>query len=70
MSSFKKRKIGEFISFYRGELNMGKDAFAKHVGLDYSTITKLENGSRKNPRLSTLLKINKKLCIDLDELKI
>ena len=60
--------ISKNLKKYRIELGLSQDALARKADLPYSTLIKLESGNRKDPRLSTLIKLANALEISIDKL--
>lgn len=62
------KMISESLKKYRAKLGLSQDALARKADLPYSTMIKLESGNRKDPRLSTLIKLADALEVSLDKL--
>ncbi len=61
------KKLGQKIRELRGKLGMTQEDLAFKVGVDRSDMGFVERG-KKNPTLSTLVKISKALKVSLPEL--
>lgn len=60
--------LSENIRHLRTEKDLTQDELAKRAQVPYVTVTKIERGIVKNPRMWTLIKIAKGLEVSLDEL--
>ena len=60
--------IGQNILKYRKEKGWSQDAVAKKADIPFTTLTKIENGTTKNPSIDTLIYIAKALEIKVDDL--
>ena len=61
-------KIAENIKRYRSEKGWSQEQVAREAGIPFTTFTKIENGTTKNPSIETLVKIAKALNVSLDDL--
>jgi len=52
----------------RKKFGWSQQKLAQKAGLSYNAITKIEQGSAKNPRMETLIKIAGAFNISIDEL--
>ena len=52
----------------RKELNLSQEQLAQRAGVTYSTLTKIEGGSIKNPTLETIKKIADAFNVCIDDL--
>ena len=62
-----EKKVGKRIRFLRKKYDWTQEELADKVGVDYTTINKIENGKR-NPSLKTLERIAKALRVKTKEL--
>jgi len=60
--------IGQNILKYRKVKGWSQDAVAKRADIPFTTLTKIENGTTKNPSIDTLISIAKALNIKVDDL--
>ena len=60
--------LAKRIKKYREKNHWSQQKLAEKTGLAYTTITKIEQGVAKNPRLETLIKIADSFKITIDEL--
>ena len=56
------------IKKYRKQRGISQDQLSKLAGVTYNTITKIESGATKNPRVDTLRLIAKALKVKVDNL--
>ncbi len=56
------------IKKYRKQRGISQDQLSKLAGVTYNTITKIESGATKNPRVDTLRLIAKALNVKVDNL--
>lgn len=52
----------------RKEKGLTQEGLARKADISYHTVIKLESGGIKNPKIDTVIKIAKALCISLDDL--
>lgn len=50
------------------EKKVSKSVLVMKTGLDYHTISKIENGATSDPRINTVIKLVRALEISLDDL--
>lgn len=63
-----KELLGNIIKSRRLELNLSQRRLASLMKCDVKTISEIENGIRKKPKIKALEKLSKYLLIDMDEL--
>lgn len=61
-------KIASNIRRYRKKLNWSQEQVAREAGIPFTTYTKIENGTTKNPSIETLVKIARALKVSMDSL--
>ena len=61
-------KLAENMKKYRDKLNWSQQKLAEKAGLSYNAITKIEQGSAKQPTIQTVWKIADAFKINIDEL--
>lgn len=61
-------KIAENIKKYRKQMEWSQEQVAREAGIPFTTFTKIENGTTKNPSIETLVKIAKALDVSVDDL--
>ena len=64
MSSGYLRNLKKF----RNRKGWSQEKLAREAGISYQTLIKIEQNRIKNPRLETLIKLAKALCVSLDKL--
>ena len=52
----------------RKEKVLNQEALARKADISFHTLVKLESGRIKNPKIETVIKLAKALCITTDEL--
>lgn len=57
------------IKYYREKQHMSKSELSNKVGISPGYITKLENGEKKNPSRSVLIRLSTALGISINDLK-
>lgn len=60
--------LAENVKRYRTKVGLSQDQLARKAGITYSTLTKLESGVNRNPKVKTLQQIAKALEVSLDDL--
>ncbi len=60
--------IGDNIKKYRTKLGITQDELSDRAGIAYSTVAKLEQGSIKNPSLTTIMSISSALGVEITQL--
>lgn len=63
-----KNIFGKKLRQYRRNANISQRELAKHIGVDFSYISKVENGRLPPPAADTIVKICNVLKIDSEEL--
>lgn len=63
-----QKTLGEYITENRRKKRMTKRKLAVHIGISATEIHRIEDGTRKNPNLTTLENIAKTLGIDKKDL--
>ncbi|OGH76839.1 MAG: hypothetical protein A2373_03510 [Candidatus Magasanikbacteria bacterium RIFOXYB1_FULL_40_15] len=61
-------KISKNFKKIRNEKKLSKSFLVMKTGLDYHTISKIENGITPDPRINTVVKLVRALEISLDDL--
>lgn len=61
-------KISKNIKKIRKEKKISKSILVIRTGLDYHTISKIENGITPDPRINTVIKIMEALEVSLEDL--
>lgn len=60
------KKIASNIKRYRKEKGWSQELVARKADVPFTTFTKIENGTTKNPSIESLVKIAKALSISVD----
>ncbi|MCB9789981.1 helix-turn-helix transcriptional regulator [Candidatus Nomurabacteria bacterium] len=61
-------KLAENIKRLRLEKDWSQEKLSREADIPFTTFTKIENGTTKNPSVETIAKIAKALNVTLDEL--
>lgn len=62
------RKLGASISLMRQKQGLSLREFASKVGIDFSALSRLENGTTLNPSVFFIQKLAKSLGVTVDEM--
>lgn len=60
-------KINENLAYLRAKTNISRYRLAKELNVNESLLRKIENGSSKNPRIDTVLKISLYFGVSIDD---
>lgn len=60
--------LGKIVRSRRLDLNISQRELASRMQCDVKTISEIEKGIRKKPRIETLEKLSDELCIEIDDL--
>lgn len=60
--------LGKIVRSGRLDLNISQRELASRMQCDVKTVSEIEKGIRKKPRIETLEKLSDELCIEIDDL--
>lgn len=60
--------LGKIVRSRRLDLNISQRELASRMQCDVKTISEIEKGIRKKPKIETLEKLSDELCIEMDDL--
>ncbi|MFC1567028.1 helix-turn-helix domain-containing protein, partial [bacterium] len=63
-----KKMLDKQLKKYRKKISWSQQKLAEKAGLSYNAITKIEQGSAKNPTIQTIAKIADAFNVSIDEL--